>query len=68
MPEPKSMRELPSTSTITPPPAAATNTGSTLAHPAGHGALAPGEQVAGRGPGYLGDEAALLRKPRSGRR
>src|SRR5258708_19476812 len=33
MPEPKSISELPSTSTMTPPPAAVTNTGSTWLRP-----------------------------------
>ncbi len=33
MPEPRSISELPSTSTITPPPAAVTNTGSAVPTP-----------------------------------
>ena len=33
IPEPKSIRELPSASTITPPPASVTNTGSTVLTP-----------------------------------
>ena len=60
MPLARSISELPSTSTITPPPAAATYTGSTLPTPDATAAPAPLVQLARPGPGDLGDQPALL--------
>ena len=52
MPEPKSISELPSASTTTPPPARVTKTGSVVPMPGGTAACLRGEQLAatsGRG-------------------
>ena len=65
MPEPKSIRELPSTSTSTPPPAAVMNTGSTWLTPRATAAWRRASRSREMRPGDLGDEAALLREPRS---
>ena len=62
IPDPKSISELPSASTITPPPASVTNTGSDVADPAGHRALAPGQQLARDGSGDLGNKVPALQK------
>ena len=62
MPEPKSISELPSASSSTPPPAAVTNTGSVADTPRATAPAAPGEQFARGRAGDLGDEVAVLRQ------
>ena len=51
MPEPRSISELPSTSTITPPPAAVTNTGSIVPTPSATCAFLRASFSTDRGPG-----------------
>ena len=62
MPEPKSISELPSTSSMTPPPARVTKTGSVVPTPGRHGGLLAREQLLRLRAGDRGDDAALLRK------
>src|SRR3954462_14362869 len=74
MPAPRSISELPSTPTSTPPPARSPNTGRVLPTPAdtvapgrgappagGPGRPAAGRQLARAGAGDLGDQPTLLR-------
>ena len=51
MPEPKSIKELPSTSTMTPPPASATTTGSTVLRLSATAAFRRTSNSRDRGPG-----------------
>ena len=60
MPEPRSISELPSTSTITPPPAAVTNTGSIVPTPSATCCLLPGQLLDRQWAGDLGDQVTFL--------
>ena len=60
MPEPRSISELPSTSSSTPPPARAMNTGNVVPTPAETAALRAAKSFAGARTRQLGDDPPLL--------
>ena len=60
IPEPKSISELPSTSTRMPPAARAANTGITLLTPEATAALRRAASSSERGPGIAGEQFAAL--------
>ena len=65
MPEPRSISELPSASTMTPPPAAVDEDRQRGADAVGDGGLLAGQQLGRARAGDLGDEAAFLREGRA---
>ena len=63
MPAPRSISELPSTSTMTPPPARSTKTGSVVPTPRATAAPRRANSSVERGPGHGGHQPALLGEP-----